>query len=84
MKPFIFACFMFLASTRSAPPRAGKATGIWRVVNPSSEGRAVRHSKPATDLRPRVWAGVRHTCFPLQTEICPVLISDPLFVCDLG
>ena len=90
METFSPACFMFVASARSArsaPPRASKATGIWRVVDPPSGGSAVRPSKrprvPATDLRPRVWTGVRHTRFPLQTKVWPVLISDPVFCLQL-
>ncbi|KAF8489991.1 hypothetical protein F5888DRAFT_1143304 [Russula emetica] len=54
-------------STRTAPPRASKATGIWRVVDPPSAGSAVYPSKraraPATDLRPRVWTGGKDELF---------------------
>jgi hypothetical protein len=75
-------------SARTALPRASKATGIWRVVVPSRGGSAVHPSKPprvpATDLRPRVWTGVRLTCFPFKRKNCPVLISDTVFICDLG
>lgn len=82
---------MFIASgrsARSAPPRASKATGIWRVVDPPGGKNALHPSKPprvpVTDLRPRVWTGVRHIYFPLGMKSYPVLIFNPVFYCDLG
>lgn len=55
------------ATARSAPPRASKSSGIWRVVNPPSRGSTVHPLKPsrvhATDLRPRVWTGGKDELF---------------------